>query len=192
MGNAVGPESERSGGGYRITEDGRRIFFATPDSLLPEDLNEGIRDVYEWHDGRVSLISSGTDNSNVRLIGSSADGVDVFFDTEEPLVGWDVDETGDIYDARIGGGFPEPPPTGAPCEGEACRGASTVPPQAAGAGSTVFEGPGNTPSAVRCRKGTRKVTVRGRTVCKPRKQRSGKKRRGQRRQKATANRGAVR
>jgi hypothetical protein len=100
-------------------------------------------DVYEWHDGTVSLVSSGIGSKPSRLIGASFSGDDVFFYTGQRLVGWDLDNNTDIYDARIGGGFPEPAAQPPPCEGESCRGGPSSPPATTGAGTAVFQGPGN-------------------------------------------------
>lgn len=125
-----------------MTDDARKVFFTSGDALVPQDTN-GERDVYEWHDGSISLISSGAGNSPSILIEVSESGDDVFFSTTERLVGWDTDTSTDYYDARVGAGFPEPPATGAPCEGEACRGPSSVVPVGTGAGTAAFQGPGN-------------------------------------------------
>ena len=147
-----------------MSENGQRIFFATPDALVPEDVNGEVscpldkgptgtfskwapiyacEDVYEWHDGTVSLVSSGTSDSASWLISGTRTGNDVFFYTAQRLVGWDTDTNIDIYDARVGGGFPEPPPQPPSCESESCRGQSTSSPAATGAGTAVFQGPGN-------------------------------------------------
>jgi hypothetical protein len=150
-----------------MSDDGQRIFFVTRDALVPEDTNGSVRDVYEWHDGNISLLSSGTYSNDVKLLGASHDGNDVFIYTEQRLVGWDSDDTGDIYDVRVGGGFPEPPPKPPVCEGEACRTTGTQPPGSTGAGTAAFEGPGNRTAPVRCPRGTRKtVTKAGNTICK--------------------------
>ncbi len=177
----VGQEPE-----HTISDDGQRIFFSTPDALVPEDVNGvasgcpvanellydrlySCQDVYEWHDGTVSLISSGTGSKPFVLMGATQSGEDVFFTTAERLVGWDADNGIDIYDAHVGGGYPEPPAQPPTCEGEACRGAGTSAPPSAGAGSAVFEGPGNpkaTPPGRRsCPKGKRKVSRNGNVRC---------------------------
>jgi hypothetical protein len=49
---------------------------------------------------------------------------------------------GDVYDARIGGGFP-PPPQLAPCSGDGCQGGLSAPPSPPTAASLTFAGPGN-------------------------------------------------
>lgn len=152
-----------------MSEDGKRVFFTSFDALAPGDTNQS-QDLYEWHEnGLVSLISPGTDTRNVKFLGASKSGDDVFFTTHQRLVGWDTDENADIYDARVGGGFPEPPPPGAPCDpAEGCRGAPSVAPPASGAGTAAFQGPGN-PKArfhkTHCRKGKRKVRRHGKVRC---------------------------
>jgi hypothetical protein len=128
--------------GNVMSDDGQRVFFTSKDALVPTDTN-GKADVYEWHDGAVNLISTGAGTTDARLLGVSRSGKDVFFTTFERLVGWDVDGNSDIYDARVGGGFPEPPPSGAICEAEGCRGAGTSAPTTAGPGTPNFIGPGN-------------------------------------------------
>jgi hypothetical protein len=138
-----------------ISEDGERVLFITEDALVAQDVNGPCSktgggygyypcsDIYEWHDGRVSLITPGDEASDVGLLGIGASGRDVLFFTRQKLVGWDQDNLLDIYDARIGGGFAEPPAQPAICEGEACRGQGTSAPGGAGAGTAVFNGPGN-------------------------------------------------
>ncbi len=41
-----------------LNSDGRRAFFQTTNSLVPQDDNNAM-DVYEWSDGKVSLITDG-------------------------------------------------------------------------------------------------------------------------------------
>ncbi len=135
-----------------MSDDGSRVFFDTGQALVPQD-NNGQRDVYEWHGGKVSLISSGSDGAQSLFLDSGASGRDVFFSTGERLVPSDTDLATDIYDARTGGGFPEPPSTGAPCEGEGCREVGTSAPAVVGAGTAAFQGPGNpTPKHHKARK----------------------------------------
>ncbi len=122
-----------------VSADGAYVFFQSVAALTPQaiegfqslDFNKkviGYNNVYEYHDGQVSLISDGRDTainpngeSVVEFIGTDASGRDVFFTTEDRLVGQDGDTNIDVYDARVGGGFPAP---AAPvsCEGEACQG----------------------------------------------------------------------
>ena len=59
--------------------------------------------------------------------GMSATGSDIFFETRSQLVGQDTDSLGDIYDARVDGGFPAPTPEPS-CSGEACQGTQSSAP----------------------------------------------------------------
>ncbi len=114
-----------------ISENGQYVFFDTQESLLPADTN-GKVDVYEWHEnpasheGTVSLITTGQDTSDSFFLDSSPDGKDVFFGTHAQLVPADRDNQGNLYDARIEGGFPAPLGAG-PCEGDACQNPSPAP-----------------------------------------------------------------
>jgi hypothetical protein len=106
-----------------LSSDGRYVFFTTSQSLLPQDTN-GLPDVYEYDvdTGELRLISSGTGENGSWFEDASANGSDVFFLTAQKLTGWDSDTLTDLYDARIGGGYPEPPPAPVPCDGDACQG----------------------------------------------------------------------
>jgi len=151
-----------------LSADGSRVFFSTAEALVPEDVN-GVSDAYEFDaDARtVSLLSSGRDSDDSWFVDASIDGDDAFILTRERLVGWDVDNAYDIYDARVGGGFPEPPtPTvcGSP---ETCRTAGSVPAPYANSGSSVLAGSGNArPGRPRgCRRGFVRKRVRGKRRC---------------------------
>ncbi len=103
-----------------LSADGERAFFETEQALLSDDTN-GRADVYQWFEGQLSLISTGRGEGPAEFVDASADGRDVFFTTRERLVGSDLDNRVDVYDARVGGGFPEqqlPPP----CVGDDCQG----------------------------------------------------------------------
>ncbi|HWX44975.1 MAG TPA: hypothetical protein VNY52_06605 [Solirubrobacteraceae bacterium] len=86
-------------------------------------------DVYEWRrlgvdgcalpQGCLSLITPGTGGYQVTLIGATESGGDVFFTTHSELLPRDNDTADDIYDARVGGGFPEPT-RAVECEGDSC------------------------------------------------------------------------
>jgi hypothetical protein len=141
-------ERENPAGGPTkgMTEDGECVFFDTAESLVPQDTN-GELDVYEWEapgaygcklvsggdgcqlkQGCTYLVSSGLAASNSYFLDSSAyvnsdgeviEGGNIFFGTHAKLVPQDTDEEGDLYDARIGGGFANSTGPGA-CEGDAC------------------------------------------------------------------------
>jgi hypothetical protein len=127
-----------------LTDDGRRVFFNTAEALVPEDLN-GRSDAYEYDTqaGTVQLLSSGRSTSPSYFIDASPNGDDVFIVTRERLVGWDVDDSYDLYDARVGGGFPEPPATAPACAGEGCRGQGGSAPAADGIASLGSGGAGD-------------------------------------------------
>lgn len=101
--------------------DSGQVLFDSEEPLAQGDLN-GRRDVYEYEGGQHHLISSGSHAGPSRFMGASANGVDLFFRTAQPLLAEDTDgENASLYDARIGGGFPQPPPPVAPCASESCR-----------------------------------------------------------------------
>jgi hypothetical protein len=134
-----------------LTSDGSALFFRTSDGLVPGDAN-GLRDVYEYRNGQISLISTGTSAFPTTIIGSSPDGKNVFFMTRDPLVGQDIDGSRDIYDARVEGGFPAPPPPVSLCEGEACQGQAHSAPAYASPGTASLAGRGNTNGRAKERK----------------------------------------
>ena len=62
-----------------MSADGSEVVFSTNEALSPDDTN-GASDVYEWHDGQVSLVSGGRPsllNSLVAFI--TASGNDIYF-----------------------------------------------------------------------------------------------------------------
>ncbi|HEX6228455.1 MAG TPA: hypothetical protein VFZ41_03220, partial [Solirubrobacterales bacterium] len=126
-----------------MANDGR-TFFATTEALVPQDTN-GLRDIYEYTEGRAQLITSGTgdrDNTgglevvsiffgklNTGLEAVSRDGLNVFFSTFETLV--PEDQNGSFlkfYNARAGGGFDFNPDLGDCQAADECHGDVTRPP----------------------------------------------------------------
>ncbi len=166
-----------------LSPDGNRLFFNSNDALLPRDTN-GAQDVYEWeapgtggcdaedasyfpqNGGCLYLISSGESPFESEFWEASPDGRDVFFTTGSSLLPQDPGSL-DLYDARAGGGFPQPPEP-AQCEGEACQGPVTAPNDPTPASSS-FRGPGSSvkkaPSKRRCAKGRRQVRRAGKVRC---------------------------
>lgn len=134
-----------------LTSNEGRIFFETQDALVPGDLNGRVKDVYEWKPegvgtcgraaGCVSLISSGRSPNDSMFVDATASGDDAFFITREQLLPQDGDEKLDLYDARVGGGFPEAKT--APCQGEACKGPISTPSLPEDPQSGLATGPGN-------------------------------------------------
>jgi hypothetical protein len=91
----------------------------------------------------------------------------VFFRTRQQLVPQDQDTHYDLYDARVGGGFPAAPPPPTPCLGDACKPAATPAPAVPLVATISFSGPGNPtpPGAPNTPPGpTPKVTVTAKTV----------------------------
>jgi Tol biopolymer transport system component len=129
---------------WSADQQGERIFFQSTDAVLPQDVN-GKADVYEFDasGNTTSLISTGESPAPSNLAGNSADGRDVFFFSVDSLRPHDQNVgTQKLFDARIGGGFAEPPPP-AVCEGEGCRGAGSAKPADAAPATPSFSGPGN-------------------------------------------------
>jgi hypothetical protein len=105
-------------------------------SRLATSSERGCSSVYEYRSvgdaasGGVHLISDGRDilpykgfTCGARLLNVSASGSDVLFETADSLLPSDTDGGQvDIYDARVGGGFPGPAPTA--CVFAACGGPS--------------------------------------------------------------------
>jgi hypothetical protein len=130
-----------------FSTDGKRVFFDSEDALVGGDVNKE-PDVYEWQSfgpgctkpaGCAELISSGRSAEGARFIDASASGDDVFFVTDGSLVKADPGAF-DLYDARVGGGFPEAEDP-IPCEGDACQDLPSDPVDPAL--NTLVSGPGN-------------------------------------------------
>jgi len=111
-----------------LSAAGDRVFFESEDALVLTDTNQH-QDVYEWEangvgscatpSGCLGLISSGRSEGDASFLDASADGDDAFFLTAGSLA--ETDPTGaDVYDARVGGGFPVPAKPIA-CEADACQ-----------------------------------------------------------------------
>jgi hypothetical protein len=112
-----------------VSENGdgtlRGIYFESALSLTPDDVNDRHFDVYEWRDGHVSLMSPGSSDDHAFYSGNSRDGRDVFFQTTQRISPWEIEaKDGDVYDARIDGGLPDPPQPPAICNeaGVSCQG----------------------------------------------------------------------
>lgn len=145
-----------------LSQDGSRLFFNSADALLLAD-SDGRPDVYEWEakgagactkaGGCIGLISGGR-SGEASLADASADGTDAFFLTEAPLLPADSDSAADLYDARAGGGFAEPPPQ-IPCEGDDCQGPPPGPEDPT-PGTATLDAPPNPPAHFAKSHGTKK------------------------------------
>lgn len=190
----------------RMVLDSGRLFFQSADALVAQDTN-GQQDVYEYEPaglggvhgcsegvskfspaagGCISLVSSGTSSQESIFYDASLSGDDVFFTTNSRLdPARDLDEATDLYDARVGGGFPVAPAPPS-CEGDRCQ-TAVVAPIDETPSSLSYSGPGNVPpgkkTIVHCRK--REKHQHGRCV-KVRKHHKGKHRRKPRKAKRGA------
>jgi hypothetical protein len=128
-----------------VERDGQPlVFFQSTDPLTGEAGEEELRQ-YEWAHNEVYLLATQGDAESYASGGANEDGSDYFFDTAAALTWEDRDARSSIYDARIGGGFPEPPPGPEPCEATvegSCQGSTPVPP-ALSPGTAGYSGPGN-------------------------------------------------
>ena len=175
-------------------------------------------DVYEWeapntpggsctttsgayspaNGGCIYLLSTGTGAYPSYLADVSESGDVAFIFSRQRLVPIDEDTQEDIYAVKAGGGLAaQHAARPAACEGDACRGASSKPSDAPGAGSGVFEGPGNPKSgtnSTRCPKGKRTVHSKGKVRCvaKHKKHKKHAKQKPQHKRAANNNRRASR
>jgi hypothetical protein len=180
-------------------QEGARVFFDSSDALVPQDIN-GKPDVYEWEEvgrgsclrtsasyserdsGCVSLISSGTSDTESSFVDADLSGKNVFFLTNQQLAPGDTDHLFDLYDAREGGGFPAGP-TPSACTGTGCQGVPPAAPIFATPSSATFAGVGNFPpgkpaatvkkKTIKCAKG--KVKKKGKCAKRPSKKKRAKK-----------------
>src|SRR5262249_52991229 len=142
-----------------LSSDGDRVFFDSVDRLVSADTN-GRSDVYQWEaegkgecavadargydsasGGCITLISDGRSSAKTKFLDPPADGSNVFFFTGTSLLPQDPGQI-DVYDARVDGGFPQPPAPPAQCEGEACQ-PPLIPPSEPPNSSETYRGPGN-------------------------------------------------
>jgi hypothetical protein len=145
------------------------------------------QDVYEWeapgegtcteggsayspaNGGCIYLLSTGTGPYPSYLADVSESGDVAFIFSRQQLVPSDEDNQEDIYAVKVDGGLvAQHEARPANCEGDACRGASSKPSNAPGAGTAAFEGPGNPKSntnKTRCPKGKRTVHSKGEVRC---------------------------
>jgi hypothetical protein len=168
-----------------LSDDGTRFFFASADKLAARDSN-GAVDVYQWEEvgaggcdeassdfaaaaeGCIELISSGQNREDSRFVDASPSGNDVFFATGASLLPQDPGVF-DIYDARVDGGLPIPPPKPPPCEGDACHSPPAAPEAPTPSSSTYVGSPeasAGKPAKKSCPKGKKKAAGKaGKSHC---------------------------
>jgi len=155
------------------SEDGEDVVFETRQGLLPGDRNGGW-DAYLWRGGALYRLPGGGSTTFAEgYVALSPEGSTVAFTSAKALLPRDGDDAGDVYVARVGGGFPEQPQQQL-CQGEECRGEPSAAPQLAGAGSAAFQGAGNPPALRDCRaparraarlsRGAKRLRARARTL----------------------------
>jgi NHL repeat len=144
----------------RVVSDEGRLFFNSPDGLVPADENQK-NDVYQYEPGGlgscasttgcVGLISAGTSDRESAFLEASATGEDIFFLTAAPLVPADINGAYDVYDAHVctaASPCVEPQaPADSECESAStCRGTPPTTAPAIATAPTTSTGPsGNTP-----------------------------------------------
>jgi len=166
-----------------LSAHGNRLFFNSADALVARDTN-GRADVYQWeapgegacstgspsysarNGGCVDLISSGLSGRDSTFVDASPSGEDVFFTTLSNLVPADYDLI-DVYDARVGGGFPPPPPAPVECEGEACQSPppAPAPPAPASSGYPASDNVSPPPKGRKCPKGRHRMSRGSKARC---------------------------
>jgi hypothetical protein len=117
-----------------LVEGDRVAFFQSRSRLVAGDTDDAY-DVYQWRNGKLSLVTSGdSDTAGALYKGNDRTGRNVYFVTRDQYSWQDFDAVADVYTARVGGGIPEqapPPSCGAIVGG--CQDASgdtvVVPPQ---------------------------------------------------------------
>jgi hypothetical protein len=128
-----------------VSDDGSTVVFTSVRALSPRAVN-GLADIYEYHEGRVGLISTGqslTPDTGSGLQPTIApSGRDIFFFTSEGILK-DTGGLTSLYDARVGGGFPKALVEAGGCTGDSCQGPPSVPDLLGAPASATFMGLGN-------------------------------------------------
>jgi hypothetical protein len=160
-GNLDAPENSFTPAMYpAVSNDDEHVFFDSKEGLVPQDTN-GLEDVYEWEQagagtcgtsntnysavsgGCVYLLSSGTGSNGSWIAGASEDGSSVFIVSNDSLTPQVIEASQQVYDARIGGGFPYVAPVYG-CDSGQCQGPQTPAPSLlAPPPSATFVGLGN-------------------------------------------------
>jgi hypothetical protein len=138
-----------------------QVFFFSRDRLGP-GATDGLFSLYEWSHGQVFDITTepsgltaipggsipptpNTENS-VEFAGANMEGSDLYLASPQRLSWEDGDERFSVYDARIGGGFPQPPSPPSPCNSTvegSCQGSPGAGPSVPSSATSTFTGPGN-------------------------------------------------
>ena len=145
----------------RYLSDEGRLFFNSPDDLVPQAANHK-EDVYEYEPARigscnsesgcVSLMSSGNSGEESAFMEATPSGSNVFFLTAARLLPQDTDTAFDIYDARVctqaSPCLTPPSSTPAGCDAaDACRPVSSPEPTVVGPSGTAAVSASGSPAA---------------------------------------------
>ena len=142
-----------------LSADGSRLFFEIEVAAKPGDRRSR---VYEWQAPGTTGCArqfgcraelSGSNSAAATFVDASADATDVYFVTGASLVRADPGAI-DLYDARVGGGFPEADPK-IICRGDNCQALPGEPDDPTP--GTLISGPGNPPLRVFRPKAKRKL-----------------------------------
>ncbi len=175
-----------------VSDDGSTVVFSTARALSPRAVNDqqpqpGPKDIYEYHDGQVSLLSTGHSPTSDEQPTITPSGRDVFFTSTEGILPQDSDGLKSLYDARIEGGFRAAAVEEGGCNGDSCQGPPSVPNLLGAGASATFSGLGNPAPAAStpvvkpkakakpkaCKKGY--VRKKGKCVKKPKPKKKAKK-----------------
>jgi hypothetical protein len=156
-----------------MSNNGEYVFFDTTTRLVPRATN-GTLNVYEWHNGTISLLDSGTEPGPSYFLGYSPyvtpggrviEGGNVFIGTHDRLVAADTNSVGNIYDARVclaeSPCIQPPPGETAQCEGASCQ-TPPVPPAFTAPSTLTLASSGNITSEPQ-----KTVTKRPTSRCRP-------------------------
>lgn len=146
-----------------VESSGRPLaFFRSRDALAPGAV-QGEYNLYEWAHGEIYTIATVPPGSTpeheggvLEFAGASTNGSDVYF-FDPVALNWENPEgTHAVWDARVGGGFAQPPETPScdPIAEGVCLGAVSPPPVLLPPASTSFSGVGNLVSPVGEKVGT--------------------------------------
>jgi hypothetical protein len=173
--NSLQPLQSTAGGtSFVATNKSVNVYEWTPAGLegcVPPEVGGGL----PKPSGCLAMLSSGTDPFPTYFEGASADAQNAYITTHAALVPQDQDGLNDIYDVRVGGGIPAPPPA-ASCSAEmqACQpaeaviGSSLHASESSAGGGNVSGGtttkPGGMVEATQSVKASVKGTVKGTTA----------------------------
>jgi hypothetical protein len=207
-----------------ISADGSRVIFRTAGPLVSQDTDTGEYpdcndfeienqpsvqgtgcDIYLWEEqgrgtceeagGCIRLISSGKETRGDKEAVISSSGDSIAFHTRRNMIPEDQDGIGDIYVAKVDGGFHNPVAPAECGSPEGCRSSAQGEPSPPTLGTPNFIGRGNAAPHLKCARGKRRVIRHGQVRCvKKRKGHHKKKHRKRRHHKrrhlrAASNRG---